>query len=96
MLSPEDFHEALRAAGRLLRHPWARTAVATIEPGLTLLFANGREFAVSDECRGLLRSLSHDREMHFGFLEEWLIRKPCLELVTRLYHAGMLLLPDDG
>jgi 50S ribosomal protein L16 3-hydroxylase len=88
------FRERLRAAGRVLRHPWSRAACAQVGDG-AVLFVNGREFDVPEPCRDLLKTLSHAREIHFGYLEEWLAQPACLELLATLYDAGFLAFPDE-
>jgi 50S ribosomal protein L16 3-hydroxylase len=94
-LTASQFHEALRVRGLIHRHPWARAAFATVESDHTVLFVNSREFAVHEACRGLLRTLAHARQMHFGYLDEWLAQGPCLELLTRLYNDGFLVFHDE-
>jgi hypothetical protein len=36
------------------------------------------------------------RELHFGFVAEWIDCADCLDLMTRLCNAGHLAFPDDG
>jgi 50S ribosomal protein L16 3-hydroxylase len=92
---PARFHERLRASGTIRRHPWSRTAFAEMPDGRPVLFANGVEYPVPASCQGLLRTLAHAREMHFGYLEPWLEQPECLALLAWLYDAGVLEFPED-
>jgi 50S ribosomal protein L16 3-hydroxylase len=94
-LQPAALHEALRAQGSLRRHPYSRAAFACSAPGQLLLFVNGEAYALPEPCRGFAKAVAHERELHFGYLEEWLVHPACLETLTALYNAGALVLPDD-
>lgn len=94
-LDPDSVHEAFRVHGRILRHPYCRTAFAAIEPDRLTLFANGQAFDLPDVCRGFVNAVAHERELHFGYLEEWLAHPACRDALARLHNAGVLVFPDE-
>lgn len=94
-LAPTDFREALRSRGSLHRHPYSRAAFAAIEPDRLTLFMNGREFDLPELSRGFVKAVAHERELHFGYLAEWLEQPDCLQVLTQLYNAGFLVFPNE-
>ncbi|MFM1891466.1 MAG: hypothetical protein RLZ44_543 [Pseudomonadota bacterium] len=94
-LDPASLHEAWRAHGVIRRHPYSRAAFAAIEADHLTLFVNGQDYALPQLCRGFVKAVAHERELHFGYLDEWLAHPACLETLTALYNAGALVFADD-
>ncbi len=93
-LAPDTLHEQFRARSVIYRHPYSRAAFADIGQERLCLFMNGDAYTVPDRYRGFVNSLAHDREMHFGYLAEWLEHAACRELLAQLYNAGYLVFDD--
>jgi aspartate/methionine/tyrosine aminotransferase len=60
------------------------------------LFVAGDEHRVDSRQRAFAQVLCQWRELHFGFVAEWLDCADCLALMTRLFNDGHLVFADAG
>ena len=65
-----------------------RLAFSRGSQGQDSLFANGREYLLPSEEAGFLPVITRYRELHFGYLEEWLRQTDYLQLVCDLFNDG--------
>lgn len=93
-LTPIDFISRFRELGVIHRHPYSRMAFSRGKNSDSL-FVNGTEYNLSLQHGGFLPVLTHYRDLHFGYLEEWLEQQACLELACDLYNDGHLLFFAD-
>ena len=93
-LSAAEFRRALEQTGTVRRHPFSRFAHYGGDGGTDWLFVAGEEYPVDSRQRAFAQVLCQWRELHFGFVAEWLECDDCLALMTRLFNAGHLEFPD--
>ncbi len=93
-LASEEFSAELERHGRLLRSGYARMAFCHGEDDREHLFVNGREFGLSSGHRGFLHAITRERQLHQGYLAEWLNEPECLDLLCRMYNDGYYEFPD--
>jgi 50S ribosomal protein L16 3-hydroxylase len=94
-VSGEAFRRLLETRGAVYRHPFSRFAYLPRSDGPDWLFVAGEHYRLDARHRTFLQTLCQWRELHFGFLAEWLAEPECLELLARLYNAGHLAF-DEG
>jgi 50S ribosomal protein L16 3-hydroxylase len=94
-LSPSEFRRRLEEVGAVHRHPFSRFAHFGGEDGSDWLFVAGEDFRIDSRQRAFAQVLCQWRELHFGFVAEWIDCADCLDLMTRLCNAGHLAFPDD-
>ncbi len=87
-VSTAELRRLFEAHGVLHRHPFARMAFCPREDGTAWLFVNAHERTIVGEHRSFLHLLCQWRDLHFGYLAEWLDEPACLALLTDLYNAG--------
>jgi 50S ribosomal protein L16 3-hydroxylase len=95
-VTPEAFRRMLEARGAIYRHPFARFAYLPREGGTDWLFAAGNTYTLATRYRSFLQALCQWRELHFGFLAEWLDEADCVALLAGLHNAGYLAFDDDA
>jgi 50S ribosomal protein L16 3-hydroxylase len=93
-LSTAEFRQRLQQLGVVRRHPFSRFAHYGGAHGSDWLFVAGEDYRIDSRQRAFAQVLCQWRELHFGFVAEWLECADCLELMTRLCNAGHLELPD--
>lgn len=93
-LSTTEFRQLLERLGTIRRHPFSRFAHYAGENGVDWLFVAGEEHRVDSRQRAFAQVLCQWRELHFGFVAEWIECDDCLALMTQLFNAGHLELPD--
>lgn len=93
-LSTTEFRQLLERLGTIRRHPFSRFAHYAGENGVDWLFVAGEEHRVDSRQRAFAQVLCQWRELHFGFVAEWIECDDCLALITQLFNAGHLELPD--
>jgi 50S ribosomal protein L16 3-hydroxylase len=54
------------------------------------LYANGVCYSIASEAGDFLPVITHYRELHFGYLQEWLEQPECCSLLCQLYNDGHL------
>lgn len=94
-LSAAEFRRRLEEVGAVHRHPFSRFAHFGGEDGSDWLFVAGEDFRIDSRQRAFAQVLCQWRELHFGFVAEWIDCADCLELMTRLCNAGHLEFPGD-
>jgi 50S ribosomal protein L16 3-hydroxylase len=87
-LEPLEFLNRYRQRQVLLRNGYTRLAFSRGSQGQDSLFANGREYLLPSEEAGFLPVITRYRELHFGYLEEWLQQTDYLQLVCELFNDG--------
>ncbi|MEN8178029.1 MAG: cupin domain-containing protein [Pseudomonadota bacterium] len=92
-LEPLDFLNRYREQGVIRRNSYTRLAFSRGTEGNDSLFANGSEYLIPSEEGDFLPVITHYRELHFGYLEEWLQQPDYLQLVCDLYNDGHFELP---
>jgi len=90
-LDPDQLHERFRAQSVIHRHPYGRAAFAAVDGEQLCLFLNGDAYLLADRFRGFVDVIAHEREMHFGYLAEWLEHGVCRQVLAQLYNAGYLI-----
>ncbi|MCU0766902.1 MAG: cupin domain-containing protein [Gammaproteobacteria bacterium] len=94
-LTPDEFRRLFEARGAIYRHPFSRFAYLPKEDGCDWLFVAGESYTLPKRHRTFLQTVCQWRELHFGFLAEWLGESDCVDLLARLYNGGHLAF-DDG
>ena len=90
-LTEEAFLNRFREAALIHRHGYTRMAFSRDDgDGEDTLYANGRRYALPRESGDFLPVLTRYREIHFGYLQEWLAQPVYLSLLCRLYNDGHL------
>lgn len=89
-LSPAQFRRRLEEAGAVRRHPFSRFARYGGDAGSDWLFVAGEAYRVDSRQRAFTQVLCQWRELHFGFVAEWIDCADCLDLMARLYNDGHL------
>ncbi len=90
-LSPADFHNRFRQAAVIYRHGYTRLAFTRNDgDGNDTLYANGQAYTLPSESGDFLPVVTRQRELHFGYLQEWLAQPVYLDLLCRLYNDGHL------
>ena len=89
-LDPDHLYERFRARSVVYRHPYSRAAFAALDGERLGLFFNGDTYVFADRFRGFVNIVAHEREMHFGYLAEWLEYDACRQVLAQLYNAGYL------
>jgi 50S ribosomal protein L16 3-hydroxylase len=95
-VSAAELRQVFEAHGVLHRHPFARMAFYPREDGTDWLFVNATDRAIAGGHRSFLNLLCQWRDLHFGYLVEWLEEPACLALLTDLYNAGYYEAGDEG
>ena len=94
-LEPLQFLNRFRSLGRIQRNSYTRLAFSRGNAGQDSLFVNGREYLIPSEEGEFLPVITHYRELHFGYLENWLAMPDYLQLVCDLYNDGHFLFPHE-
>ncbi|MEJ2593429.1 MAG: cupin domain-containing protein [Candidatus Thiodiazotropha sp.] len=90
-LSDRDFLNRFREAAVIHRHSYTRMAFSRGDgDGRDTLYANGQHYTLPSESGDFLPVLTRYRELHFGYLQEWLSQPLYLALLCRLYNDGHL------
>lgn len=92
-LEPLAFLNHYRELRVLHRNDYCRLAFSRGTTGYDSLFANGSEYRIPSEEGDFLPVITRYRELHFGYLEEWLSQPDYLQLVCNLYNDGHFVLP---
>ena len=92
-LSAVEFRRRLEQIGTVRRHPFSRFAHYGGDDGSDWLFVAGAEYRVDSRQRAFAEVLCQWREVHFGFVAEWIECADCLALMTQLFNAGHLEFP---
>ena len=87
-LKPVEFLNQYRVRRLLRRNSYTRLAFSRGSQGRDSLFANGREYLLPSEEADFLPVVTRYRELHFGYLEEWLQQPDYLQLVCDLFNDG--------
>ena len=93
-VSTAEFRQRLEQLGSVRRHPFSRFAHYGGDDGVDWLFVAGEEYRIDSRQRAFAQVLCQWRELHFGFVAEWIECEDCLALMTQLCNAGHLELPD--
>jgi 50S ribosomal protein L16 3-hydroxylase len=64
--------------------------------GRDTLYINGCSYRLPRSSGEFLPVITHYRELHFGYLQEWLEQPEYLSLLCRLYNEGHFLFSDDN
>lgn len=95
-LQETDFLNRFRQAAVIHRHGYTRLAFTRRDgDGLDTLYANGVAYTLPSESGDFLPVLTRYRELHFGYLQEWLDQPVYLSLLSRLYNDGHLCFDDE-
>jgi 50S ribosomal protein L16 3-hydroxylase len=94
-LEPEAFRNRYRTLGLLYRDGYSRLAFSRGTAGSVSLFANGQEYLLASQAADFLPVITRYRELHFGYLEEWLRQPDYLCLLCELYNAGHFKFAED-
>ncbi len=95
-LAPEVFLNRFRQASVIHRHGYTRMAFTRRDgDGNDTLYANGQAYTLPSESGDFLPVVTRQRELHFGYLQEWLAQPVYLELLCRLYNDGHLEFADE-
>jgi 50S ribosomal protein L16 3-hydroxylase len=90
-LSPEFFLNRFRETAVIHRHGFTRMAFSRQDgDGNDTLYANGQAYTLPSESGDFLPVITRYRELHFGYLQEWLAQRVNLELLCQLYNDGHL------
>jgi 50S ribosomal protein L16 3-hydroxylase len=95
-LSQLAFLNRFREAAVIHRHGFARLAFSRHDgDGEDTLYANGQAYTLPSESGDFLPVVTRQRDLHFGYLQEWLAQPVYLELLCRLYNDGHLEFSDE-
>jgi 50S ribosomal protein L16 3-hydroxylase len=94
-LQPLEFLNRYRVSRLLQRNGYTRFAFSRGSTGQDSLFANGKEYLLPSEEADFLPVITRYRQLHFGYLQEWLHQADYLHLVCTLYNDGHFEFPDD-
>jgi 50S ribosomal protein L16 3-hydroxylase len=95
-LSQEAFFNRFRQAAVLHRHGFTRLAFTRHDgDGNDTLYANGLAYTLPSESGDFLPVVTRQRELHFGYLQEWMTQPVYLELLCRLYNDGHFEFADE-
>lgn len=90
-LSDADFLNRFRQEAVIHRHGYTRMAFTRRDgDGSDSLYANGQHYTLPSESGDFLPVITRYRELHFGYLQEWLAQPLYLSLLCRLYNDGHL------
>ena len=90
-LSSEAFLNRFRERAIIHRHDYTRLAFTHNDgDGKDTLYANGQAYTLPSESGDFLPVVTRQRDLHFGYLQEWLEQPVYLELLCRLYNDGHL------
>ena len=92
-LPTAEFRRRLEELGTVRRHPFSRFAHYGGDDGSDWLFVAGEEYRIDSRQRAFAQVLCQWRELHFGYVAEWIECADCLDLMTRLFNAGHLEFP---
>lgn len=88
-LSSGAFLNRFREAAVLQRHGFTRLAFTRHDGDRNdTLYANGQAYSLPSESGDFLPVITRYRELHFGYLQEWLTQPVYLELLCKLYNDG--------
>lgn len=94
-LTTSEFRRRLEELGAIRRHPFSRFAHYAGDEGSDWLFVAGEEYRIDPRQRAFAQVLCQWRELHFGFVAEWIDCAACLDLMTGLFNAGHLEFPGE-
>ncbi|MET0026119.1 MAG: cupin domain-containing protein [Candidatus Thiodiazotropha sp.] len=95
-LSEQDFLTRFRQLSLMQRNSCTRFAFSRFgQNGGVSLYANGEEYRLPARLGDFLPVLTHYRELHFGYLQEWLTTPEVSALLCRLHNDGHLQFPDE-
>ena len=95
-LTPEAFHNRLRERAVIHRHGFTRLAFTRGDgDDRDTLYANGQAYTLPSESGDFLPVVTRQRDLHFGYLQEWLEQPVYRNLLCRLYNDGHLVFEDD-
>lgn len=90
-LTETAFLNRFREAAVIHRHGFTRLAFTHHDSdGMDTLYANGQAYSLPSVSGDFLPVVTRQRELHFGYLQEWLVQPVYLELLCRLYNDGHL------
>ncbi len=95
-VTEEAFLNRFRQAAVLQRHGFTRLAFTRNDgDGSDTLYANGQAYTLPSESGDFLPVVTRQRDLHFGYLQEWLTQPVYLSLLCRLYNDGHLEFADE-
>ncbi|MCU7959524.1 MAG: cupin domain-containing protein [gamma proteobacterium symbiont of Bathyaustriella thionipta] len=87
-LDVATFRQDFEKYSILQRHLGSRIFFSSLENHQISIFANGQAFTLAASERGFVEALSHQRPLHFGFIDTWLENDANLELLNHLFNLG--------
>jgi 50S ribosomal protein L16 3-hydroxylase len=91
-LQEQTFLNLFREQAVLYRNSYSRMAFSRYEKdSMDTLFINGSSYTLSRISGEFLPVITHYRELHFGYLQEWLEQPEYLSLLCNLYNDGHFL-----
>jgi 50S ribosomal protein L16 3-hydroxylase len=95
-LAENPFLNRFREQAVIRRHDHARMAFSRHQAdGQDTLYVNGQDYTLPSDSGDFLAVITHYRELHFGYLQEWLEQPLYLSLLCRLYNDGYLRFADE-
>ncbi len=90
-LTSEEFLNRFRQQAVIHRHGYTRLAFSRNDgDDQDSLYANGQAYTLPSESGDFLPVVTRQRDLHFGYLQEWLEQPVYLDLLCRLYNDGHL------
>jgi 50S ribosomal protein L16 3-hydroxylase len=94
-LTDQLFLNRFREQAVIHRNSHSRMAFSRFEKdGQDTLYINGSSYTLPYSSGEFLPVITHYRELHFGYLQEWLEQPEYLSLLCRLYNEGHFLFSD--
>jgi 50S ribosomal protein L16 3-hydroxylase len=95
-ITERAFLNRFREQAVIRRHNHARMAFSRHQAdGFDSLYINGQDYRLPSDSGDFLPVITRYRELHFGYLQEWLDHPVYLTLLCRLYNDGYLRFNDD-
>jgi 50S ribosomal protein L16 3-hydroxylase len=90
-LQEQALLKRFREESVIYRSSYSRLAFSRFEKdGNDTLYANGSCYKLPSTLGDFLPVITHYRELHFGYLQEWLAQPEILALLCKLYNDGHL------
>ncbi|MES9851365.1 MAG: cupin domain-containing protein [Candidatus Thiodiazotropha sp. L084R] len=88
-LQEQAFLNRFREQAVITRNSYSRMAFSRSEQdGMDTLYINGNSYTLPTTSGEFLPVITHYRELHFGYLQEWLEQAEYLSLLCNLYNEG--------
>ncbi len=89
LLQEQAFLNRFREQAIIYRNSYSRMAFSRFEQdGMDTLYINGNSYTLPTTSGEFLPVITHYRELHFGYLQEWLEQPEYLSLLCKLYNEG--------